>query len=223
MIAKPMHALCLLILSLFASSLLAQQSYQLNAYGGFVFDHRVNATLDANNFYRGTIRGGFQWGLGAEYKSSPSVGTEILYLRQDTEAPLTYFSGGVRTTNFGLALNYFMLASNRYLIKQGSRFEVYGAPMLGACTAYFRNPETNRERSLTRFAWGMKGGANVRVHPAAAIKLQAQLLSAVESIGGGLFIGTGGANIGLATYSSLYQFGFFAGIVITPGGKSSDF
>jgi hypothetical protein len=45
------------------------------------------------------------------------------------------------------------------------------------------------------------------------IKLQAQLLSAVQSLGGGIFVGTGGVGAGVASYSTLYQFGLGGGLV----------
>ena len=54
-----------------------------------------------------------------------------------------------------------------------------------------------------------------------AIKLQGQLMSAVQSAGGGLYFGTGGAGAGVSTYSSMYQFGLGGGLVISLGGAKA--
>jgi hypothetical protein len=52
------------------------------------------------------------------------------------------------------------------------------------------------------------------------IKLTAQLQSAVQSMGGGFFIGTGGVSAGVSSFSSLMQFGLGTGLVFKLGGTS---
>jgi hypothetical protein len=74
--------------------------------------------------------------------------------------------------------------------------------------------------SETKFAWGLRGGANI--YPAGdagkvGIKLQAALLSAVQGAGGGLYFGTGGAGAGVTTYSSMLQFTLGGGLVFKFG------
>jgi hypothetical protein len=49
------------------------------------------------------------------------------------------------------------------------------------------------------------------------IKLQAQLTSVSQGAGGGLYFGTGGAGVGLSTYSSIYQFGLGGGLTFKLG------
>src|SRR6266498_3700919 len=89
------------------------QNIRLNAYSGYVFDDKVDSYYDANNYYNGKINGGYQWGVGLEYLANPHNGVEISYLRQKTHAPTTYLqtgqSGGVKTSNFDLSLNWIML------------------------------------------------------------------------------------------------------------------
>ena len=46
--------------------------------------------------------------------------------------------------------------------------------------------------SATKFAWGLRLGANIWASEKMAIKLQGQLMSAVQGAGGGLYFGTGG-------------------------------
>jgi hypothetical protein len=66
---------------------------------------------------------------------------------------------------------------------------------------------------VSKFAWGLKAGAIVWATPKFGVKLQAQLLSVAQSVGGGVFFGTGGASAGVSTYSSIYQFSLGGGLV----------
>ncbi len=49
------------------------------------------------------------------------------------------------------------------------------------------------------------------------IKLQAQLLSAVQSVGGGFYFGTGGSGGAVMAQSSMYQFELGGGLVFKMG------
>ena len=75
------------------------------------------------------------------------------------------------------------------------------------------NPDNRRSDTSTKFAWNFKGGSNFWLAENMALRIQASLLSAVQSVGGGLYFGTGGLGGGLNSYSSLYQFAFEGGIV----------
>ena len=74
---------------------------------------------------------------------------------------------------------------------------------------------------MTKFAWGIRGGVNVWATEKVGIKLQAHLLSAVQSMGGGLTIGTGGVGVGATSYSSMYQFTLGGGLAFKLGGAST--
>ena len=60
--------------------------------------------------------------------------------------------------------------------------------------------------------WGVHAGANIWASDKIAIKIQGQLLSAVQAVGGSLYFGTGGAGAGVSTYSSMLQFGIGGGL-----------
>ena len=190
------------------------QNIRVNGYGGGVFDDKVDSYFDNSNYYNGTIKGGFQWGAGIELLPHSQQGFEILYLRQDTKAPITYYSGGIKNTNFDLGVNYIMIASNHYFRKAGSKLEGFAGGMIGADIMNLKNPDNGRTSSKTKFAWGLRGGLNIWATPNFGIKLQAQLLSAVQSVGGGFYFGTGGGGTGLSGYSSMYQFGLGGGVVL---------
>ncbi len=136
-----------------------------------------------------------------------------MYQRIDTHAPMTYYKNGVKNTNFDFANNFIMLASNRYFRKPGGKVEGFGGGMLGVDIINLKNPDNGNSSSTTKFAWGLRGGCNIWATESFGIKLQAQLLSAVQAAGGGFFFGTGGASAGVATYSTMYQFGLGGGVV----------
>ena len=48
--------------------------------------------------------------------------------------------------------------------------------------------------------------------------MQAGLLSAVQSVGGGVYFGTGGAGAGVSGYSTFYQWNLGGGLVFNLGG-----
>ena len=68
-----------------------QGGIRVNLYGGYVFDDKFDTYYSSSSYYEGKIKGGFQWGIGAEYMVQPQYGIELLYIRQDTEAPTRYY------------------------------------------------------------------------------------------------------------------------------------
>ena len=195
------------------------QKLRLNLYGGYVFDDSFDSYYDYNAYsgYQGKIKGGFQWGAGLEYMLQPSYGLEVYYLRQDTKAPAQYFTSnilqGYEETEFEVAINYIMIGGNRYILSNPKINPFFGLS-LGACILDVKNPDKGTEESVTKFAWGLRGGALFNASEKIGIKLMASLMSAVQGAGGGVYFGTGGVGTGVSTYSSMYQFGLGAGLVI---------
>ena len=189
----------------------------LNAYGNYVFDNSFDARFDFGQYYDGKMKGGFLWGIGAEYRMAPETGIELSYFRQDTNAPTTYVVGldpEIRFTDFDLGINYIMLGGNRHAMLGSGTIEAQGGLMAGVMFAKATDPESSISNNVTKFAWGLKGGLTFWASERAGIMVHAQLLSAVQSVGGGLYFGTGGGGAGVSTYSTLYQFGFGGGLAI---------
>ncbi len=214
--------LSLLAIALLISVAAMSQNLRLNVNTNYVFDDAVDSRYDVNNYYQGKIKGGFQWGAGLEYMMRPSKGIELTYLRQDTKAPMTYATGigTVKNDVFDVAINWLMIGGNNYFRKPGGKVEGFGGLSLGAAFVSAENTRTKNSKSATKFAWGIKGGANIWVSPKVAIKLQAQLMSAVQGAGGGLYFGTGGVWAGVSTYSSMYQFGLGGGLAFQFGSQT---
>lgn len=203
----------LLIACLFFVVANAQQT-RLNLYGAYVFDDKIDSYWDNNaGYYKGRINGGFQWGAGIEYQVNPFYGIELKYLRQDAKAPMAFLvdAGGPKAADFDLGLNYILIGGKRYLPK--GKLEPFGGMALGAAILSIKNPSTNYQLTRTKFAWNLNAGLNLWAAENVGIKFQAQLLSAVQSIGGGMFVGTGGVGGGINSYSSMLQFSLGGGLV----------
>ena len=92
---------------------------------------------------------------------------------------------------------------------------------LGACFINTTNTLTKNEGNSTKFAWQLRGGGTIWASDKLGIKLNVQLQSAVQSVGGSFYIGTGGSGAGVSSYSSLLQFGLGGGVAFKLGGSST--
>lgn len=201
------------------------QEKRLNLYGGYVFDDNIDTYYDYYNYVNGKIKGGFQYGAGIEFMVKPDYGIELLWEGQSTTAPVKYYATGYlfeKSAVVDLSLNYALLAGTRYAQNPGGKLEGYGSFMLGALFASATNPENNVSNSATKFAWGLRLGGNIWATDKIGFKVQGQLLSAVQSVGGSLYFGTGGAGAGVSTYSTMLQFSVSGGLVFRLGTKSQN-
>lgn len=210
-----------LVLLIATSAVYSQgaKSIRVNLYGAYTFEDSFDSYYDYGNYYQGQLQDGFQYGIGAEFEVRPNSFVEILYLREDTNAPTQYYDGGIfdKYADFDVAMNYVLLGGTRSFRKPGSAIEGFGGFMAGLGILNIQNPNTNKSNSVTKLAWGLKGGATIWATNKVGIKLQAQLLSITQSIGGGFYYGTGGAAAGVSSYSSLYQFTLGGGLVFELG------
>ncbi|MCM5662693.1 hypothetical protein [Galbibacter mesophilus] len=213
-----MKKLLILSIALAFYGVATAQDFNVTVYGSYVFDDSFDSYYDIGEYYDGTIEGGLQWGIGAEYKARPYVGVEVTYLRQDTKAPTTYqlrSSGRASRTDFDLGINYLMIGGNHYFGSPNAPFQGYGGLMAGVMFANVENPDLNRSDDATKFSWGAKLGGIYWMNDYVGIKMQAQLLSAVQAAGGGVYFGGYGPQAGLTTYSTIYQFGLGGGLVFS--------
>jgi hypothetical protein len=183
---------------------------RLNGYAVGAFSDKVDSYYSSTNYFEGTINGGFQWGAGIEIKPQKMMGIEFLYNRLDTKAPMTYYDNGVKSGTFNASVNNFMLGVNRYFVSN-DKVEGFGGLLVGV-TGFKIGSAT-----ATKFGYGFRLGANVWATPKVGLKFQAQLMSASQAVGGGFYLGTGGAGAGVSSYSSFYQFGLGGGLVFKLG------
>src|SRR5688572_31435851 len=87
---------------------------RLNGYAAYVFDNSFDTYYTSNEYMRGEIEGGFQWGAGLEFLPNEDYGIELLYYRQDTTAPIAFaYDTGEGYREVDLAVNYIMVGGAR--------------------------------------------------------------------------------------------------------------
>jgi len=195
-----------------------KKNVRLNLYGAYAFDDKFDAYANNGSYYQGTLKGGFQYGGGIDLEVAPSRHIELLYLRQDTDAPIHLYGNNAftKTVDSNVSVSYVMLGGTNSFRKPGSKMEGFGGFMLGVGIVNADIPDVG-SGSSTKFAWGLRGGGIIWASEKVGIKLQAQLLSISQSIGGGFYFGTGGAGAGVSSYSSIYQFTLGGGLVFALG------
>jgi len=201
----------------------AQGGINISLYGSYVFDDKFDTYYSGSSYYEGQIKGGLQWGIGVEYMVHSEYGVELLYFRQDTNAPTRYYGalvGGVNRdgeANLDLAMNYILLAPTKHFHSSNEKLEGFAGLMAGMVIAEASNPDPTGlgpgEDSATKFAWGLRLGGIYWASEKVGVRLLTQLLSASQAMGGGFYFGTGGAGAGVSSYSTIYQFGLGGGLV----------
>ena len=221
---------CVLLVIGFSSAVYSQnKSIRLNAYGAYAFDDNIDNgySYSTVGYFSGKLKGGFLWGAGLEFRMHEYYGIELLYQRLDTHAPIDYLpynsiSNDIKSANVKVGMNYIMLGGTRSLHAGGGKAEPYGGFMLGVAIINAENDDlqTPTSNSATKFAWGLRLGTNIWASEKVGIKLQTQLLSVPQGAGGGLYFGTGGAGVGVTTYSSMLQFILGGGLTFKLGGHA---
>lgn len=191
------------------------QNIRFNGFAEYIFDDRIDSYYSNTDYYDGKIKGGFQWGCGLEFLVDETKGIELKYLRRDATVPIDYYSNGLKYKVFDLAMNYILLGGSNYF-QTGSMVEPYAGAAVGVGIFSLKNAESS-DNSATKFTWAVKLGTNLWLSEKIGLKIQADLLSAVESMGGSLYFGTGGVGAGVSTYSTMYQIGIGGGLVFKLG------
>ena len=212
----------LIVILLAIASVIQAQNIRLNAYGSYVFDDKVDNYYSSTSYFNGTIKGGFIWGGGLEFRVADYYGIELIYQRLDTHAPIEYYDideSEIKNTNFDLAINYIMVGGARS-VKTSEKLEPYGGFMLGMAVLDAKNPTNEVSHSATKFAAGARMGANIWFSEKMGLKLQAQLITIPQGAGGSLYFGTGGAGAGISTYSTMLQFTLGGGLAFKLGASA---
>jgi hypothetical protein len=188
-------------------------SVRLHGYATYALaDNHVDSYYSTTQYFDGAIEGGFQYGGGLEIMPYPAAGVEFTYLRLDSKAPIYYYDGSEKFSNFNVAQNWLFLSFNKY-VPVNPKVEPYAGLQIGMDILNVENPDNKNTGGGTKFAWGAKLGVNIWASEKVGIKLQADLLSAVQAVGGGIYFGTGGAGAGISGFSTYYQVSFGGGLV----------
>ncbi len=176
------------------------QSVTLLTFGGYTFKHTVNYSNA-----EGVLGDGFQWGGGFEVGIDDNRAIEIIYQRQDPNASVRFYPAPIDPDNqVDVGVNYIMLGGTNYF-PLNDAISAFGTVDLGVGIFDPKEEGPNLE-TLTRFAWGIRGGIRVAASEKVSLRIHAQLMSPVQGFGGGVWFGSGGAGAGVSTYSTIYQF-----------------
>src|SRR3954466_8268727 len=126
-----MKKTCFVLLAVISfASATYSQNVRLNVYGNYVFDDKVDNSYTYNTagYFSGTVKGGFLWGAGLEFRLHDYYGLELLYQRLDTHAPIEFYDNSVainnlKTANVDLGVNYIMLSGVRSMGHPGAKAE----------------------------------------------------------------------------------------------------
>lgn len=190
------------------------QEIRLNVYSSYAFDDYVDSYYSNNSYYKGNLQGGLLWGGGIEYALNEDYGIELVYLRLDSEAPMTFATSNMNIKNkvFKYGLNYVLVGSNRYASLADGKLEPYCGLLIGMAVLDLKNPEPGGSSTITKLAWGVRGGMNYWITGRVGIFAQIKLVSAVQAVGGTGYFGSGGSGVALNTYSSMLQFNLGGGL-----------
>ncbi len=186
----------------------AQTNFEFIPSGGYTFPDQV----DFYNSY-GRIEGAVNWGGSLMFNVNRIFGIELMYNRIDAKSAIYNYGDRTPLEQNNVGINYIMAGPVQSFNMRGSVHPFIGA-LLGA--AVF-SPGPNDYSSNTKFAWGAQAGANIYVSPRLGIRLSGRLLSPVNGANGDFYFGNFGTGAGVSTYSSIYQFGFNAGLIIGLG------
>lgn len=192
-----------------AAKAFSQTTVEIIPTAGYTFADRT----DFYNTY-GRIDGGLNLGGSIKFNVNRSFGIELLYSHMNTQSGLyQYGYDGGKLAGGNLALDYMMAGFVQSFSIPNSTVRPFIGVLLGAAVL---TPEGNYDNE-TKFAMGFQLGTNIYCSPRVGIQLKAQLLSPVDGAGGSFYFSNYGSGAGIDTYSSIYQFGLNAGLIIGLG------
>ena len=194
-------AITIFLLCFAVPSTFGQQSnsISLNLYGGYAFRDK----LKFDNFY-GYVNSAFEYGAGVEYFMQRTKSIELRYLRMDTDLPL-YGSGGTKL-NEGKdagAVNYILIGGNSIF---GSDIHAKTVPYagLGVGVGIVSLKDVNNS---TKFAWDARLGVKIKTSSTMSVNLHGYFQSVIAAAGDEFYVTSGGAEIALPEFASIFQFG----------------
>ena len=175
----------------------AQPTITLLTFESYSFEDKFTT----NDGYDGKIGDGFQWGGGLEFGIRETMAIELIYQHLSTDGYIrTPILGSFTETTGNVNIDYIMLGGTRY---HPFSDKVSGFATVDAGLGIFTAKSTGN--SFEKFCWGPRLGLKINASEKVSLRIHGQLISAVQALGGGLYIGTGGTGAGLTGYSTFWQ------------------
>jgi hypothetical protein len=197
------------ILLLFLSGASYGQHIELTPAVGGTFAASINGYSTYYN--RAKIGGSWNYGGSLDFFASPYTSISLTYYYQPTTG-YVYGNAGYVNKSVPLHVSYIFLGGNKYV---GSDM-VKGYGGLGVGLAILA---PSGYASATKLAFDLHLGVKIDASERIGIRMQVQLYAPVDGGGFGIGVGSGGAVVGVSTYSTIIQFGGNLGLVFRFGGK----
>lgn len=185
-----------------------QGDVELNLYGGYTFDDRIDSDFSSIE-----INGAFQYGIGAEFYVKSTKSIELKYLRMDTKTPIfapsltaPFTVSQANIGNDSSAINYILIGGNNYFQTGNPKLLPFLGLDLGVGWA------SGDQSTSARFAWDFKAGVKVKASETVSVKLHGYFQTIWGSYGSDVYYYPGWGYVSYPENSSLYQFGLGAAV-----------
>jgi hypothetical protein len=167
----------------------------LNIPLGYTFDDRVQ--LDD---FSTRIEGGFQFGGGLEFFTSPNKSLDISYQYMATKMPLYGVTGNQLNKGYEDGnVQYILLNGNNYFASKGNKIPFIGG---GAGLGITKTDD----QSSAALAFNFKAGVKIATQKTLAFKLQAYI-QGMTGVFGSDYWGSGGNVVVVPDRATILQFG----------------
>ena len=193
---------------IFISDISAQA--ELFGYGGWM-------TFSSMSVQQGSLQ--FKdvpdYGLGVDVAVRRDISIELLWVNAESHVNLKQYPSGIVQDLFDLNVHYFQLGAVHELNSR-SKARPFFAVTAGAALLDAKNASLSDE---WLFSMTFGGGGKFDLSEKLGIRLQARVLVPMVLSGGGLWVGTGGASVGVGAWAPIVSFDFTAGIYIKLGKR----
>ena len=198
----------LLLILTFNSPFVSAQNIDLTVMYGYNFDDK----FDVSSGYGKISDGGLFAGL-LSFGIKENYDIELYYSRQEAKFDFEYYYNNIfqELRNEPASMNYIQLGGcrNQNLDAAGKAIG-FGGLNLGAAGIV---PDSDRYEDIWKFAFGLKAGIKYFFNEKFGLRLQTNLQVPVLYTAGSIWVGTGGASVGMSAGSTITQFGFSGGLI----------
>ncbi len=176
-------------------------------------------STDASTFNGNiVIDGAVDYGGTIDYSIRPGYGVELLYAYVPTHARFASFSPAISSSD-PAAVGLHWIQIGGIVGRPLGRIEPFGAVTAGMViihpsTVRFQDGTTLSGDDQIRFAFTAGLGFKVWLTEAIGLRFEARALVPVYFSGGGFWVGTGGASVGLSGGIPFAQFDFTGGLSV---------
>ena len=206
-IAKRKFLIYLIVLTafIFQGNILAQA--EVFGFGGYMMTTRVpvrNGDLQVKDVPN--------YGAGVDFQIERGLQLEILWISQETHLKLKKYLSGLTEDLFDMNTHYFQLGAVYEMGRKKAR--PFFAFTVGA-TLFDAKDATRSDEWLASVTFG--GGGKFDISKSFGIRVQGRILLPLIFSGGSIWVGTGGAGVGVGSWTPFVQFDLTAGVYIKLG------